>query len=114
MTRTRRALCLFYFFVAVVALVGTWSQNWTYVPAGPLAGTLAFLKDATITPAARSITIDILLFYISAAAWMVLEARRLRIRWVGVYLVFGVLVAISVTFPLFLAAREMALAESEK
>lgn len=110
--RPRRALCLLYLVIAVVALVGTWLQNWSYVPAGPAAGVVAFWWDATSTPASRSLTIDILLFYLSAAIWMVSEARRLRIRWVGLYLLFGLLVAISVTFPLFLVAREKALADS--
>jgi hypothetical protein len=41
---------------------------------------------------------------------MVLEARKLGIRWVWAYVVFGVLIAISVTFPLFLIARERRLA----
>jgi hypothetical protein len=41
---------------------------------------------------------------------MVLEARRLAVRGVWLYVVFGLLIAISVTFPLFLAARERRLA----
>ena len=111
MTRSRKALCFFYLAVAIGALIGCWSQNRSYLPAGPAAGVLAFWRDATTTPASRSITIDILLFYLSAATWMVLEAKRLRIRWVSLYLVFGLLVAISVTFPLFLIARERALGD---
>ena len=41
---------------------------------------------------------------------MVLEARRLQMRGVWWYLVFGMLVAISVTVPLFLIHRQSALA----
>ena len=37
---------------------------------------------------------------------MVIESRRLDIRFPWLYVVFGLLVAISVTFPLFLIARE--------
>jgi len=40
----------------------------------------------------------------------VVEARRLEIRWVRAYLVGGIFVAISVTAPLFLIARERRLA----
>jgi hypothetical protein len=44
---------------------------------------------------------------------MVVEARRLRMGWtVWLYVIFGFLVAISVTFPLFLIAREMRLAKT--
>lgn len=40
------------------------------------------------------------------------EARRLGIRFVWAYVILGLLVAISVTFPLFLLARERRLALS--
>jgi hypothetical protein len=44
---------------------------------------------------------------------MVLEARRLGMRGVWLYLLFGMLVAISVTVPIFLINRERALAQRE-
>ena len=44
---------------------------------------------------------------------MVLEARRLGMRRVWLYLLFGMLVAISVTVPIFLINRERALAARE-
>jgi len=37
---------------------------------------------------------------------MVVEARRLDIRLPWLYVILGLLIAISVTFPLFLIARE--------
>ena len=43
--------------------------------------------------------------------WMVAEARRLGIRFVWIYVVLGALIAISVTAPLFLVARERRLQE---
>ena len=43
---------------------------------------------------------------------MVIEARRLGVRFVWLYIVFGFLIAISVTFPLFMAARELRLAKA--
>lgn len=109
MTRARKVLCLFYLTAALVALVACWSQNWSYVPAGPSAGLSAFLSDLRLTAASRSIAIDISLFFLSAAVWMVSEARRLKMRWVGLYILFGFIIAISVTFPLFLIARERTL-----
>ena len=41
---------------------------------------------------------------------MIIEARRIGIRFVWLYVVLGLTVAISVTFPLFLIARERRLA----
>ena len=57
-----------------------------------------------------SITVDIALFMLAASVFLILEARRLGIRFAWLYIVLGLLVAISVTFPLFLIARERRLA----
>ena len=115
MSRARSLLCVLYAAIAVLAFVGTWSQNAAYVhPGDGLAGfalaTARFWPDTLRTPAGVSITVDIGLFFLAAAIWMVLEARRLGIRFVWLYVVGGFLIAISVTFPLFLIARERRLA----
>jgi hypothetical protein len=44
---------------------------------------------------------------------MVAEARRLGVRFVWLYVILGFAIAISVTFPLFLIARERRLAKLE-
>ena len=93
-----------YAIIAVVALYGTWSQNLAYGPT--LHG---FLPDMKANPAARSVTIDIFMMALGAAFLMTYEARRLGIRFVWAYIFFGLTVAISFTFPLFLIAREFAL-----
>ena len=116
MPRSRQLLCFFYAAVALLALVATWSQNVAYLDAseGPLAGflgaTARFWPATFATPASTSITVDIALFSLAAVALMVIEARRLQIRFVWLYAVGGLLIAISVTFPLFLIARERRLA----
>ncbi len=50
---------------------------------------------------------------IAVFVWMVLEARRLGMRGVWLYLLVGFVVAISVTVPVFLINRERALAARE-
>ncbi len=105
MTRARQWLCVVYALVALFALVGTWSQNLHY-----MNGLAGFLVDAKANPAARSVTVDIFLVAVSASLFMVTEARRLGMRFVWAYVFFGITVAISVTFPLFLIAREFTLA----
>lgn len=111
MTTNRRILSGAYATIAAVALVTTWSQNLAYLhsPGGFLT---SFLQDLKVNAAARSITVDIVLFFLAAAVFMVLEARRLGIPYVWAYIVGGMLIAISVTFPLFLIARERKLAAS--
>ncbi len=109
MTVNRSVLCGVYGLIAFVALLATWSQNLAYRdnPAGLLGN---FLRDLTVNPAARSITVDIALLFLAVAVLMVLEARKRDIPYVWLYIVGGMMIAISVTFPLFLIARERKLA----
>jgi hypothetical protein len=62
-----------------------------------------------VNPASRSLGVDISVVFYAASVFMVLEARRLGVRFVWAYVILGLLVAISVTFPLFLIARELRL-----
>lgn len=106
MKKKSSLLCGVYFVLSIVALIGCWYQNWYYVPEGLLQGGLHFWQDLLVTAASRSITIDIGLFSLCAAIWMVIESKKYGIKNVWMYLLFGLLIAISVTFPLFLIARE--------
>src|SRR5262245_45405477 len=116
MPRARWLLCGVYGAIALIAFVGTWSQNLSYFrPAeGPIVGfalaTARFWPETFATPASTSITVDLGLLCLSLFALMIIEARRLAIPFVWAYIVLGLLVAISVTGPLFLIARERRLA----
>jgi hypothetical protein len=112
LSRTSRNLCIFYGLVAIVALIATWSQNLQYA-GGALGPPMQYLLDLKANPAARSFTVDIGFFLLAAAGLMVAEARRLGVKLVWLYVIFGFVIAISVTFPLFLIAREMRLAKLE-
>lgn len=109
MTQAQRWLIGFYALVAIAALIATWGQNLQYVwqAGGDFSALNAFLPDTKVNPASRSITVDIGLFLLAAAAFMVIEARRLGVRFVWLYIFFGFTIAISVTFPLFMIAREL-------
>jgi hypothetical protein len=109
MTVQQRGLVAFYAAIAIAALFATWSQNLAYF-GGEGAATsalLTFLQETKVNPASRSIAVDIAFFLLAAAAFMIVEARRLGVRFVWLYILFGFLVAISVTFPLFMIAREL-------
>lgn len=112
MSTSRKVLCGVYAAIAVVALVGTWSQNLAYQH-GAADFFSSFIRETRVTPASRSIMIDITLFFLAAAIWMVAEARKHGVRLVWAYIVGGLFIAISVTFPLFLIARELRLSASE-
>ena len=117
MTQQQGWLAGFYALIAVVALIATWSQNLTYFAGeGALAGGpgLVFLQDTRVNPASRSITVDLGLLLLASVAFMVIEARRLGVRFVWLYILFGFMVAISVTFPLFMIARELRVERERK
>lgn len=109
---SRRVLCVAYGVIAVAALVATWTQNAAYFDK-PGRFLIAFLNDSKVTPASRSLTADILLFLLAAVILMVIEARKHGVRFVWLYIAGAFAIAISVTFPLFLIARELRLGASD-
>jgi hypothetical protein len=112
MSRTRQTLCVFYALVAVTALVMTWSQNIVHFMEGK-SFPLDYMNDLKVTAAAKSYSVDLGLLLLAGTGLMVAEARRLGVRFVWLYVILGFAIAISVTFPLFLIARERRLAKLE-
>ena len=100
-----KVLCAVYGVIAIAALIATWSQNAAYFD-NPGRFMIDFFNDSKVTPASRSLTVDIVLFFLAAAILMVAEARKHGVKFVWAYIVGGLAIAISVTFPLFLIARE--------
>ena len=109
---SRKVRCVIYGAIAVAALIATWSQNLAYFDK-PARFLLDFMNDSKVTPASRSLTVDILLFALAATILMVIEARKHGVKLVWLYIVGGFAIAISVTFPLFLIARELRMGTSE-
>ncbi len=108
---SRKLLCTVYTAIALVALIATWSQNILFFRGG--GEFLGFWEATKANPASRSITVDIALLLLAVAILMVIEARRLGVKYVWAYILGGFLIAISVTFPLFLLARELRLEKSD-
>jgi hypothetical protein len=116
MSRSRRILCFFYAAISVIALVACWRQNIAFMSETGLdllSGLIAFWPALLANHATTSITLDIFLFGLAAYIWMVVEARRLEIPYVWLYMILALPIAISVMFPLFLIARERRLAQIE-
>jgi hypothetical protein len=70
-------------------------------------------RDTKVNAASRNITADALMLSVSVVILMVVEARKHGVRFVWLYIVGGVFVAISVTVPLFLIAREIRIGAAE-
>lgn len=109
-----KVLCVVYAGIAVAALVATWSQNVAYLHAGIGRFLIDFVNGLKVTPASRSITCDILFFFLAAAVLMVIEARKYGVRFVWLYILAGATIDISVAFPLFLIARELRIGASDE
>jgi|SRR5690242_13030153 uncharacterized protein DUF2834 len=115
MAVSRKALCAVYAVIGVVAFAGTWGNVLGLVgEEGFWAGTIRFWQDTLVNASSRFITIDLLFLGLAIVVWMVLEARRLRIPGVWLYVVAGLLIAISLTVPLFMIQRERKLAALER
>jgi hypothetical protein len=112
MTSRDERLTVLYLGIAVLALIATWSQNLAFFEeTGSFSG-LAFIEACFANHAAASISIDILFFGLAAFVFMAVEAKRLGIRFFWLYVLLSFLVAVSVTFPVFMAVRQRHLARA--
>ena len=110
MTRSEKFLCAMYALIAVVALIATWSNNLAFM-ARPENRTLQSWYDGVYANyAAASFTNDLFMLAIAGSVFMVVEGRRLHMRFVWVYILLSGPTAISVVFPLFLLARQITIA----
>ena len=110
MTPHDKRLIGIYAGIAVLALLGTWSQNLAFFrETGSFSG-LAFIEACFANHAAASISIDLLFFALAAFVFMGIEAKRLNMRFFWLYVLLSFLIAISVTFPVFMAVRQRHLA----
>jgi hypothetical protein len=62
-------------------------------------------------PSVSSLSWDLLATASAASIFIILEGRRLGIRWYWAYVIFSFVTAVAFTFPLFLAVRERRLAQ---
>ncbi|MGW4096519.1 DUF2834 domain-containing protein [Mycobacterium sp. NPDC004974] len=110
LSRNDKILCGVYAVIAVVALVGTWWNNIGYITTESTS-LIDFFKSGYTNYATSSLTNDLLLFGLAAFVFMVVEARRIGIPKVWIYIVLSAVIAVSVAFPLFLIRRQLVLAE---
>ena len=98
-----------YATIAVVALFATWSNNIEFFRQPDNGGLIGFLRGGYANPAAASLSNDLFMLGAAAAVLMFVEAKRLGIRYVWVYVLLSFAIAVSVMFPLFLLARQIKL-----
>jgi hypothetical protein len=102
MTRHWTPLAFVYLGLSVAGLIGTW---WFNVLA--IIQLRDYIGDlVTSGPAVSSITVDLLVVAVAGSIFIIVEARRLRMRFGWLYVVGAAVTAFAFTFPLFLAMRE--------
>lgn len=112
MTTKDKITCAIYGLIALFAIPATWINNIAFMKQ-PNNSFMDFINAAYVNAAAASLSNDLLFIAIAASMFMVIEGKRVGIRYLWMYLVFSALVAISVTFPLFLLARHMKLTSTQ-
>lgn len=102
MTKHWTPLALVWLALAVVGLVATW-----YFNLGSIAAGGDFIGDWVGSgPAVSSLAVDLLVAAVAGGILMIVEARRIGMRFGWVYIVLSGLIAFAFAFPLFLALRE--------
>jgi hypothetical protein len=112
MGRTRTLTCWAYGVIAAAALVLTYIQYLAIPTTGALDFYLVFWALMRANHAARGITVDFAFFGLAGALFMIGEARRLKIRYVWLYILFSYAIDVSVVFPVFMILRERAMARA--
>jgi hypothetical protein len=111
MTISRTSLCVVYAVIGLLAFIDTWGNITGLLhQQGFIHGTLQFWQEVMVNGPSRFITVDTLFLSLSVIVWMTLEANRLKMRGLWLYVLFGLLVAISLAVPLFMIHRERRLA----
>ncbi|HUP83166.1 MAG TPA: DUF2834 domain-containing protein [Candidatus Limnocylindria bacterium] len=106
-----KAECLAYAVIALVALVGTQGALVSGIRASRMSGSQVWY-DLTSNPTAIFTTIDLFMVFLAAFLFMIVEGRRLALRWWPLYPLLAVGIGVSFGFPLFLIARRLRVARA--
>ncbi len=107
MNNKDKLLCATYALIALVALPATWINNLAFMTQSDHSSMADFFQAAYVNAAAASLSNDLFLTALAACIFMAIEGRRVGVRYVWLYILLSALIAISVTFPLFLLARQI-------
>jgi hypothetical protein len=100
-----------YALLAVLGAALPWFFNLQFLAAA--GDLLDFMRAGFANPAVASVTVDIIVASVTFLIWMVMEARRLRMRHWWIYIVLTFSVAFACAFPLFLMMRQRRLRQLE-
>jgi hypothetical protein len=113
MSRFDKFLCAIYALIAVLALYATWVNNLAFLALPEGRSIQAWIDGVYANYAAASFTNDLLFLCAAVCVFIVVEGRRLKIRFYLAYILLSGPTAISFTFPLFMIARQIAISRSK-
>jgi hypothetical protein len=102
-----KAECTVYAVIALAALIGTQTVLIEAIQGG-ITGRETW-EVLTGTPIVLFTTIDLFAVFLVALVFMIVEGRRLRVRWWLLYPILSTAIGVSFGFPLFLIARRLRL-----
>ena len=102
--------CLAYAVIAVVALVGTQWALVAGIRTTEGSYTQQMWADLTANPTVVFTSIDLFMVFLAAFLFIIVEGRRIAVRWWGIYAFLCLTIGVSFGFPLFLIARRLRLA----
>jgi hypothetical protein len=106
-----KLICASYLLIAMVALPATWVNNLAFMTQPSNDSVMDFFRAAYVNAAAASLTNDLVLVALATCIFMAIEGRRVGIRYFWLYIIMSAIIAVSVTFPLFLLARHLKVAK---
>ena len=106
MTNRNRSNAIFFFAIAAVGLVTAWYFNGLAAMRGE-----NYIADGFTSNVDWVYSLDLLIGGTAGMAFIVIEARRLKMRFWGLYIAAAFVTAFAFVFPLFLGFRELALAK---
>lgn len=111
---SRYTLPYIYLLFALLGLIIPWYFNLQQIFYSPFSFTLVeYFKQGMATPLAASITTDFFIGTIPVLIWMMVEAKRLGMKYKWLYFIGAFLIAFAFTCPLFLYNREKLLRKKE-
>jgi heme/copper-type cytochrome/quinol oxidase subunit 3 len=100
-------LMLFYLVCAIAGFFVPWYYNIQHLLTSDVPFTPANMFAAgMVSPMSSSLTTDFLISSTPILIWMVVEGKRLKMKYVWAYVLFTFLIAFAFTCPLFLFNRE--------
>jgi len=104
MTNPNRSNAIFFFVMAGVGLVTAWYFNAIAVMRGE-----NYFADGFTSNVDWVYSLDLLIGGTAGMAFIVIESRRLKMRFWGLYIAAAFITAFAFVFPLFLGFRELAM-----